>query len=46
MSEYEWLTTCEIGDMISHLFDNERFSKRKMRLVSIAAWRKYSVNLL
>jgi hypothetical protein len=37
MTEQEWLTTREVGDMESHLFDTHRFSKRKMRLVSIEA---------
>jgi hypothetical protein len=45
MTEREWLTTREVGDMESLLFDTNRFSKRKMRLVSIEAC-KHIVHLL
>jgi hypothetical protein len=39
MTEAEWLTTSEVGDMESLLFDVQQFSARKMRLVSLAACR-------
>jgi hypothetical protein len=45
MTEQEWLSTREVGDMESLLFDTNRFSKRKMRLVSLEAC-KHILHLL
>src|SRR5262245_64661230 len=39
VTEHEWLTTSEVGDMESLLFDTHQFSKRKMRRVSLEACR-------
>jgi hypothetical protein len=40
MTEREWFTTSEIGDMEDVLERTKRFSKRKMRLVSVGACRR------